>query len=76
MIGKMLSKEEVNAALVLALSGAVTVLVAKGGADGPLSLGRVVSGVLSNPVPKGVARGTRRSSSGPAPRRQQQVVAA
>ena len=49
MIGKLLCKEEVNVALVLALSGAVMVLVAKG--DGPLSLGRVVSGVLSNPVP-------------------------
>ena len=49
MIGKLLGKEEVNAALVLALSGAVMALVARG--NGPLSLKRVVSGVLSNPVP-------------------------
>jgi len=53
MIGKLVSKEEVNAALVVALSGALMVLVAKGGR--PLSLGRVVGGVLSNPVPKSVA---------------------
>ena len=56
MIGKLLGKEEVNAALVLALSGAVMVLVARG--DGPLSLGRAVSGVLSNPVPGPRATGT------------------
>ncbi len=53
MIGRLLSKEEVNAALVLALSGAVTVLVANG--PGPVSLGRLVSGALSNPVPGGAA---------------------
>ena len=40
MIGKLLGKEEVNAALVLALSGAVMVLVANG--PGPASLGRMV----------------------------------
>ncbi len=68
MIGKLLSKEEVNAALVLALSGAAMVLVANG--PGPVSLGRIVSGALSNPIPEGAA-GTRRSSSVPAPRRQQ-----
>ncbi len=71
MIGKLLGKEEVNAALVLALTGAVMVLVAKG--DGPPSFGRVVAGVLSNPVPGG-ASATRRSSSAPAPRRQQVAV--
>jgi hypothetical protein len=65
MIGRLLGKEEVNAALVVALSGAVMALVAKG--NGRLSLGQVVSGVLSNPVPEG-AVGTRRSSSAPAPR--------
>lgn len=70
MIGKLPSKEEVNAALVLALSGALMVLVAKG--DGPLSLGRVVAGVLSNPVPKGAA-GTRGDASVPDP--DQQVAA-
>jgi hypothetical protein len=52
MISKLLGKEEVNAALVLALSGAVTVLVANGPA--PVSLGRIVSGALSNPVSEGV----------------------
>lgn len=51
MIGKLLGKEEVKAALVIALSGAVMTLVARG--DGHLSFGRIVSGVLSNPVPKG-----------------------
>jgi hypothetical protein len=39
MIGKLLGKEEVNAALVLALSGVVMVLVARG--DGPLSVVRI-----------------------------------
>ncbi len=74
MIGKkMLSKEEVNAALVLALSGAVTVLIAKG--DGPLSLGRVVAGVLPNPVPKGAVN-SRRSSTVTAPRHKVEQVAA
>lgn len=66
MIGKLMRKEEVNAALVLALSGALMVLVAKG--DEPLSLGQVVARVLPNPVPKGAA-GTRRSSV-PGPDRQ------
>jgi hypothetical protein len=69
MIGKLLGKEEVNGVLVLALSGAVMVLVAKG--DGPPSLGQLLAGALSNPIPR-VAVGTRRySSSVPAPRRQQ-----
>jgi hypothetical protein len=74
MTGKPLSKEEVNAALVLALSGALVALVANG--PGPVSLGRIVSGALSNPVPGGGATGNRRSSSVPAPLRQQQQVAA
>jgi hypothetical protein len=73
MIGKLLGKEEVNAALVLALSGAVMVLVANG--PGPVSLGGIVSGALSNPIPGGGAVGTRRSSSVPAPLCQQQVAA-
>ena len=68
MIGKLLGKEEVNAALVLALSGTIMVLVANG--PGPVSLGRIVSEALSNPVPKGAAA-TRRSSSVPASPRQQ-----
>ena len=66
MIGRPLSKEEVHAALVLTLSGAVMVRVANG--SGPVSLGRIVSGALSNPVPGG-ATGTHRSSE-PAPNQQ------
>ena len=49
MIGKLFGKE-VNAALVLALSGTVVTLIAKG--PGRLSLEQVASGVLSNPVPR------------------------
>jgi hypothetical protein len=45
MFGKLFSREETTAALVLALSGTVMVLVAKG--DGPLSSQRLVSGALS-----------------------------
>jgi hypothetical protein len=71
MIGKLMNKEEVNAALVFALSGALMVLVAKG--DGPLLLGRVVVGVLSNPVPVRGAAGTRYSYSIPVP--DQQIAA-
>ncbi len=67
MIGRLLGKEKVHAALVLALSGALMVLVAKG--DRPLSLGRVVTGVLSNPVPK-EATGTSGDASVPNPDRQ------
>jgi hypothetical protein len=58
MIGKLLGKEETNAAMVLALSGALMALVAKG--DGPLSLKQIVSGVLSNPIPVRGAASTRR----------------
>ena len=54
MIGRLLSKEESNAALVIALSGAVAVLVARG--RGPLAAGRLLSAVLSNPVPRTSAR--------------------
>lgn len=49
-IGKLLGNEEVNAALVMALSGSIMVLVAKG--DGPVSFKKMVSQVLSNPVPR------------------------
>ncbi len=49
-IGNLLGNEGINAAAVLALSGTLMVLVAKGG--GPLSLKRVVSRTLSNPVPR------------------------
>jgi hypothetical protein len=49
-IGKLLSNERINAATVMALSGTLVVLMAKG--DGPISLKRTVSRVLSNPVPR------------------------
>ena len=49
MIGKLFGKE-VNAALVLALSGTVVALVTNG--PGRVSLKQVASGVLSNPVPR------------------------
>jgi len=49
MIGKLFGTE-VNAALVLALSGAVVALVANG--PGRVSLKQLASGVLSNPVPR------------------------
>ena len=62
MIGKLMSREEVNAALVLALSGAIMAMVTNG--PGPVSLGRMVSGALSNPVPKGKT-GTRGRASDP-----------
>ncbi|MCA1731273.1 MAG: hypothetical protein LC751_18315 [Actinobacteria bacterium] len=56
-IGKLLSNEGINAAAVLALSGALMVLVDKG--DGPLSLKGMVSGILSNPVPRPELTGAR-----------------
>ena len=49
MIGKLFGGE-VNAALVLALSGTVVALVANG--PGRVSLKQVASGILSNPVPR------------------------
>lgn len=64
MIGKLFGKEEVGAAVVLALSGTVVALVSRG--DGPLSPDRFVSGILSNPIPRG-ATGDARPSV-PAPR--------
>jgi hypothetical protein len=49
-IGNLLGNEGINAAAVLALSGTLMVLVAKG--NGPLSLKGIMSGTLSNPVPR------------------------
>ena len=74
MIGKLLGKDEVYAAMVLALSGYAMVVVAKGG--GPLSYEHIVARVLPDPVARGVA-GTRRSSTATAPRQEveQQVAA-
>lgn len=51
MLVKLLVKNEVNAALVVALTGAIAVVVARG--DAPLSPARLLAGVLSNPVPRG-----------------------
>jgi hypothetical protein len=48
MLGGLLCREEMSAALVLALSGMIIVLAANG--PGPVSLKRVVSRALSNPV--------------------------
>ncbi len=50
MIDKMLGKEEIGAALVLALSGTIAAMAANG--SGSVSLGRMVSGALSNPIPR------------------------
>lgn len=50
IFSKLLSNEETNAAAVLALSATVIALVAKGA--GPVSPKKVVSRVLSNPVPR------------------------
>jgi hypothetical protein len=50
MIGKLMNSEGANAFPVVALSGTIAALAAKG--PGRASLGRVLSGVLSNPVPR------------------------
>lgn len=50
MFGTLLGSENINAALVMALSGTLMVLVAK--RDGPVSLKRLVSGTLSKPIPR------------------------
>jgi len=52
MIGNMVNKEGANAALVVVLSGAVATLAALGA--GRAFPRRVLSGVLSNPVPRHV----------------------
>ena len=51
MLLKLLVKDEINAALAVALTGTIGVVVAKGGA--PISPARLLSGVLSNPIPHG-----------------------
>ena len=58
MIRRLLGNERVGAAAVLALSGAVVVLVSRGAA--PPSPGRLLAGVLWNPIP-GETRLTRPS---------------
>jgi hypothetical protein len=57
MFSKLLSNEETNAAAVLALSATVIALVAKGA--GPVSTKKMVSRVLSNPIPRLEPIGTR-----------------
>ena len=69
MLSRLLNSENTNAVLVVALSGVIAAKVASG--PGSLSLRRIVSGALSNPIPKG-AVGTRRSS---VPAARQQVAA-
>lgn len=57
MIGKLFTGEGANAALVVALSGTVAALAARGAGRG--SPGGALSGVLSNPVPRRVPAGAR-----------------
>ena len=49
MLGKLLSRERTRSALILALSGTIVVLIVNG--PGAVSLKRIVSVALSNPVP-------------------------
>ena len=49
MIGRLMTNEGANAAAVVALSGTIVVLAAKG--PGRATVGGILSGVLSNPVP-------------------------
>lgn len=67
MISKLMNKEEANAALVLALSRTIMVLVAND--PGPVSLRRIVSRVMSNPIPVRGAAGTSGDASVPHPYR-------
>ena len=56
MFGELLRNEETNAALVLALSGTILVLVSRG--NGLPSSNQVLSRVVSNPIPRRVPRVT------------------
>jgi hypothetical protein len=49
MLGELLPREETRSSLILALSGTIVVLMDNG--PGAVSLKRVVSLALSNPVP-------------------------
>ncbi len=73
MIGKLLGRDEVYAAMVLALSAYAMVVVARG--EGPLTFEHIVARVLPGPVSRGAA-GTRRSSIGKARRHEVEQVAA
>lgn len=61
MIGRLFANDGANAVLVVALSGTIATLVAHG--PGRASFGRVLSGVLSNPVPPPGPSGAERLSS-------------
>lgn len=54
MFGRLLSREETNAAILLAFGGTIMLLVANG--SGLLSLKRTASRTLSNPVPRASRR--------------------
>jgi hypothetical protein len=73
MMGKLLGRDEVYAALVLALSSYAMVAVARGG--GPLSREHLVARVLPDPV-AGVAASIHRSYTVTAPRREVEPAAA
>ncbi len=73
MIGKLLGRDEVYAAMVLALSGYAMVVVAKG--EGPLTYEHIVARVLPDPVARGV-ESARRFSIAKARRQEVEQVAA
>ena len=67
MIGKLMTSGEANTVLVVALSGTIAALVANG--PGRASLGRIISGALSNPIPRHEQYGAGPASTRAAARR-------
>lgn len=63
MIKELFAKHEANAVLAVALAGTIAALVANG--PGRLSLGRILSGVLSNPIPRRGSSGARAEGLSP-----------
>ena len=57
MIGRLLTNEGTSALAVVALSGTIAALAAKG--PGRATFGGILSGVLSNPVPRAGKSGAR-----------------
>lgn len=55
MIGRLMTSEGTSALAVVALSGTIAALAAKG--PGRATFGGILSGVLSNPVPGAVKPG-------------------
>jgi hypothetical protein len=55
MTGKLMKSGEANTVLVVALSGTIAALVTSG--PGIPTLGRILSGCLSNPIPRGELSG-------------------